>query len=113
MFAFRSISLPIVLGTFALTIQFAFAGTSEPKLAMGSHEAKLAEVSLHDVVAGHGALEFATATGWGIGPLHSQRGLAPLGKTFILQYFDAQGSGGSSRPADRQHAPNRPSRKPR
>jgi len=113
MFAFRSISLPIVLGTFALTIQFAFAGTSEPKLAMGSHEAKLAEVSLHDVVAGHGALEFATSTGWGIGPLHSQRGLAPLGKTFILQYFDAQGSGGSSRPADRQHAPNRPSRKPR
>lgn len=78
----------------------ASADAIDPKVAIGSHQAKLADVSLHYVVAGQGPLVFVTSPGWGIGSLYLQRGLAPLEKTFTVVYLDTRGSGGSSRPAD-------------
>ena len=78
----------------------ASADTIDPRVAIGSHQAKLADVSLHYVVAGQGPLVFVTSPGWGIGSLYLQRGLAPLEKTFTVVYLDTRGSGGSSRPAD-------------
>jgi proline iminopeptidase len=96
----RSIIRRFILGTFALTIQSAFADTDDPKLAVGSHQAELADVTLHYVVAGHGPLVFVTSPGWGIGSLYLQRGLAPLQASFTVLYLDTRGSGGSSRPAD-------------
>jgi proline iminopeptidase len=118
MISLGSISHQIVLGTVALGIYSlcepsklvasvdgksdvpAPANTTDPKLAIGSHQAKLADVSLHYVVAGHGPLVLVTSPGWGIGSLYLQRGLAPLEKTFTVVYLDTRGSGGSSRPAD-------------
>lgn len=118
MISFRSINRQIVWGTFALSIYSfceptklvasvdgqssgsASADTVGPKLAIGSHQAKLADVSLHYVVTGHGPLVFVTSPGWGIGSLYLQRGLAPLETTFTVVYLDTRGSGGSSRPAD-------------
>jgi alpha/beta hydrolase fold len=76
------------------------ADTIDPKLSLGSHQAKLADVSLHYVVAGHGPLVLVTSPGWGIGSLYLQRGLVPLEKTFTVVYLDTRGSGGSSRPTD-------------
>jgi pimeloyl-ACP methyl ester carboxylesterase len=116
MISLSSVSHEILLGTFALSIYSfceptklvasgdgksdgsASADTIDPKLAVGSHQAKLADVSLHYVVAGHGHLVFVTSPGWGIGSLYLQRGLAPLEKTFTVVYLDTRGSGGSSRP---------------
>ena len=100
MYSSRSIIRQVILGTLALTIQSAFADTDDPNLAIGLHQVKLADVSLHYVVAGHGPLVFVTSPGWGIGSLYLQRGLAPLEKTFTVVYLDTRGSGGSSRPAD-------------
>jgi proline iminopeptidase len=95
-----SIRCQIVVGTFALILHPVFADTSDPKLVSGSHEAKLADVSLHYVVAGQGPLVVVTSPGWGIGSLYLQRGLAPLEKTFTVLFLDTRGSGGSSQPAD-------------
>ena len=117
MISLGSLGHQIVLGTVVLSIYSfcepsklvasdgqskgdASADTADPKLGIGSHEAKLADVSLHYVVAGHGPLVMVTSPGWGIGSLYLQRGLAPLEKTFTVLYFDTRGSGGSSRPAD-------------
>jgi proline iminopeptidase len=96
----RSIIRRFILGTVALTIQSAFADTNDPKLAVGSHQAELADATLHYVVAGHGPLVFVTSPGWGIGSLYLQRGFAPLETTFTVLYLDTRGSGESSRPAD-------------
>jgi proline iminopeptidase len=76
------------------------ADTIDPKLSLGSHKAKLADVTLHYVVAGQGPLVLVTSPGWGIGSLYLQRGLAPLERTFTVVYLDTRGSGESSRPAD-------------
>jgi hypothetical protein len=69
----RSIIRRFILGAVALTIQSALADTNDPKLAVGSHQAELADVTLHYVVAGHGPLVFVTSPGWGIGSLYLQR----------------------------------------
>jgi proline iminopeptidase len=114
MLSFGSVNHQIVLGIVALGIYSlcepssllaspdspVYADTANPKLGIGSHQAKLADVSLHYVVAGHGPLVVVTSPGWGIGSLYLQRGLAPLEKTFTVVYLDTRGSGGSSRPAD-------------
>lgn len=100
MFSLRSIPGQILVGALALTVHPIFADPSDPKLATGPHETKLADVSLHYVIAGNGPLVVVTSPGWGIGSLYLQRGLAPLEKTFTLLFLDTRGSGGSSRPAD-------------
>jgi proline iminopeptidase len=118
MLSFGSLSHQIVLGTVALSIYSlcepskllaaadgsvanpVSADTANPKLSIGSHQAELADVSLHYVVAGRGPLVLVTSPGWGIGSVYLQGGLAPLEKTFTVVYLDTRGSGGSSRPAD-------------
>jgi proline iminopeptidase len=118
MISLGSLGHQIVIGTVALSI-YSFgqpsklvasidgqsdeawsANATDPKLAIGPHQAELGDVSLHYVVAGHGPLVLVTSPGWGIGSLYLQRGLAPLEKTFTVLYFDTRGSGGSSKPAD-------------
>jgi pimeloyl-ACP methyl ester carboxylesterase len=117
MISFRSINRQIVLGTFVLTWHsfymlstvVAAAGSesensaltdNDSKLAFGSHQAELKDVSLHYAVSGHGPLVVVTSPGWGIGSLYLQRGLAPLEKKFTVLYLDTRGSGGSPRPTD-------------
>jgi proline iminopeptidase len=119
MISLRLISHQVLLGTLALTTYSfwepstliasvcgqagsddAMVDSKDPKLGIGPHQAKLSDVSLHYVVAGHGPLVLVTSPGWGIGSLYLQRGLAPLEKTFTVLYFDTRGSGESSRPVD-------------
>jgi proline iminopeptidase len=119
MISLRSVSRQILSGAVALTTYSfsdaprlvassdgqagrdgAMAETVDPKLSLGSHQAKLSDFSLHYVVAGHGPLVLVTSPGWGIGSLYLQRGLTPLEKNFTVVYFDTRGSGESSRPVD-------------
>jgi proline iminopeptidase len=100
MFSVNRLFRLTVLGTLALTLQSAFADDQNAKLAIGSHDAELSDVSLHYVVSGQGPLVVVTSPGWGIGSLYLQRGLAPLEENFTLLFLDTRGSGESSRPAD-------------
>lgn len=92
--------LQILLGIFALIPHSAFGGGSDSKLTIGPHDAQLADVRLHYVVAGHGPLVLVSSPGWGYGSLYLQRGLTPLQERFTLLYIDTRGSGGSTRPED-------------
>jgi pimeloyl-ACP methyl ester carboxylesterase len=89
-----------LLAIFALTPDSAFGSVSDSKLTVGPHDAQLADVRLHYVVAGHGPLVLVTSPGWGCGSLYLQRGLTPLEERFTLLYIDTRGSGGSTRPED-------------
>jgi proline iminopeptidase len=94
------ITRSIILFGIAINLSSAFADTSDQKLTVGSHDAKLADVSLHYEVTGQGPLVFVTSPGWGIGSLYLQRGLATLESSFTVIFVDTRGSGESSRPAD-------------
>ena len=65
----------ILLAIFALTPDSAFGSGSESKLTVGPHDAQLADVRLHYVVAGHGPLVLVTSPGWGSGSLYLQRAI--------------------------------------
>jgi proline iminopeptidase len=101
---FRLASRPLITAVLLATLtaggQSAFGGADDSKSAVGSHQAPLADVHLHYVVAGHGPLLLVTSPGWGVGSLYLQRGLAPLEERFTLLYLDTRGSGGSTRPED-------------
>lgn len=90
----------VILATFAFTADFTLGEEIDPKLAAGPHDAQLADVRLHYVVAGHGPLLVVTSPGWGIGSLYLQRGLTPLEQRFTLLYIDTRGSGESSEPGN-------------
>jgi hypothetical protein len=98
--ASRHLITAVILATLTAGGQSAFGGADDSKSAVGPHEAQLAGVHLHYVVAGHGPLLLVTSPGWGIGSLYLQRGLAPLEERFTLLYLDTRGSGGSTRPED-------------
>ena len=72
----------------------------DSKMTTGPHDAQLADIRLHYLVAGHGPLVFVTSPGWGLGSLYLQKGLSPLEEQFTLLFIDTRGSGGSSRPTD-------------
>lgn len=90
--------LTFVVCTFPIWSGISIAQNS--KLTTGPHDAQLADIRLHYMVAGHGPLIFVTSPGWGIGSLYLQKGLSPLEEQFTLLFIDTRGSGESSRPTD-------------
>jgi proline iminopeptidase len=70
------------------------------RLKPGSHDARLGDVTLHYVVAGHGSPVLVPSPNWGPGSLYLQRGLVPLERNHLLIFIDSRGSGASSKPTD-------------
>ena len=91
----------LVAGLLASSIApCAAAPVNADKMSPGEHDAPLADIRLHYVVAGQGPVVVVSAPGWGSGSLYLQRGLVPLEAHNTLLFFDPRGSGKSSRPAD-------------
>src|SRR5439155_2377254 len=75
--------------------------TGQPqRLATGEHYTEVNGVKFWYRVVGNGPLLVVQAPGWGIGSSYLQNGLAPLAHHFTLLFYDARGSGRSSRPSD-------------
>ena len=76
---FRLASRPLITAVLLATLtaggQSAFGGADDSKSAVGSHQAPLADVHLHYVVAGHGPLLLVTSPGWGLAHFIFREGL--------------------------------------
>jgi len=72
----------------------------EDPLAVGYHNAPLAEVSIAYRVAGNGPLLVVVSPQWGIGASYLEKGLSGFEREFKVVYVNTRGSGSSTRPQD-------------
>lgn len=96
----RSTRLFVTLVAAVLGTAASAGEQSAARLTQGAHEARVGDVTLHYVVAGHGKPVLVPSPSWGPGSLYLQRGLQPLEADHLVIFVDSRGSGLSSHPAD-------------